>query len=268
MRSRIRFAITVAALAAASALFIATPGAIATQGQPILAGSQNTETAQTVLANTKWVSLNDCAAVNSTSASGLVACGIRGVDGFGTGAGVRGEGNTGVVGSGSDAGVRGSSPIHGVEGNGFTSGKGVFGQSSIGTGVFGETTGDFGIGVQGLTHGVGSAVFGEATGNGVGVFGKSDTSIALQGTSAEGTALRVNGKAKFSSSKTVTISGGTTSKTVTMSGVTASSMVLATAQQNAGVYVKAAVPAAGSFTIYLTGNAPAGGLKVAYFVLN
>ena len=45
--------------------------------------------------------------------------------------------STGVVGSGSDAGVRGSSPIHGVEGNGFTSGKGVFGQSSIGTGVFG-----------------------------------------------------------------------------------------------------------------------------------
>jgi len=34
------------------------------------------------------------------------------------------------------------------------------------------------------------------------------------------------------------------------------SMVLVTAQQNTGVYVKAAVPAAGSFTIYLTGNAP------------
>jgi hypothetical protein len=268
MTTRIRLAIIATALGAASALFIATPGAIATQGQPVLAGVQNTETSQTVLANTKWVSLNDCAAVNSTFASGFVACGIRGVEGLGTGVGVRGEGDTGVVGSGSDRGVLGSSPIHGVEGNGFTSGKGVFGQSSTGTGVFGETTGDSGIGVQGLTHGVGSAVFGEATGNGVGVFGKSDTSIALQGNSAQGTALQVNGKAKFSRSKTVTVSAGTTSKTVSLAGVTTSSMVLATAQQNASVFVKAAVPAAGSFTIYLNGNAPAGGLKVAYFVLN
>jgi hypothetical protein len=266
--TRTRLAITATALAAVSALFIATPSAIATQGQPVLAGAQNTETSETVLTNTKWVSLNDCVAVNSTFASGLVACGIRGVEGLGTGIGVKGIGPTGVFGSGSDAGVVGSSPINGVEGNGFTSGRGVFGQSETGTGVFGEITGNTGIGVRGLTHGLGSAVFGEATGNGVGVFGKSDTSIALQGNSTEGTALQVNGKAKFSRSKTVTIGGGTTSKTVSMSGVTGSSMVLATAQQNAGVYVKAAVPAAGSFTIHLTGNAPAGGLKVAYFVLN
>ena len=45
-------------------------------------------------------------------------------------------------------------------------------------------------------------------------------------------------------------------------------MVLPTAQQNASVFVKAVVPASGSFTIRLTGNAPTGGLKVAYFVLN
>ena len=34
------------------------------------------------------------------------------------------------------------------------------------------------------------------------------------------------------------------------------------------VSVKAAVPGGGSFTIFLTGNAPAGGLRIAYFVLN
>ena len=45
-------------------------------------------------------------------------------------------------------------------------------------------------------------------------------------------------------------------------------MVVATAQQNGTVLVKAAVPAGGSFTIFLTGNAPGSGLKVAYFVLN
>jgi hypothetical protein len=45
-------------------------------------------------------------------------------------------------------------------------------------------------------------------------------------------------------------------------------MILAIAQQNANVIVNATVPAAGSLTTYLTGNAPANGLKVVYFVLN
>jgi hypothetical protein len=55
---------------------------------------------------------------------------------------------------------------------------------------------------------------------------------------------------------------------VSLPGVTTSSMVIATAQQNVNVLVKAAVPAGGSFKIFRNGNAPAGGLKVAYFVLN
>jgi hypothetical protein len=86
--------------------------------------------------------------------------------------------------------------------------------------------------------------------------------------SREGVRLEVNGKAKFSRSGTVTIASGTASKTVALGGVTASSMVVATAQQNGNVFVKAAVPAGGSFTIFLSGNAPGSGLKVAYFVLN
>jgi hypothetical protein len=53
-----------------------------------------------------------------------------------------------------------------------------------------------------------------------------------------------------------------------MPGVTSASMVLATAQQAKSAHVKAAVPGSGSFTIRLTGKAPTGGLKVAYFVLN
>ena len=31
--------------------------------------------------------------------------------------------------------------------------------------------------------------------------------------------------------------------------------------------VRSAVPASGSFTLHLTGKAPAGGLKIAYFIL-
>jgi hypothetical protein len=83
-----------------------------------------------------------------------------------------------------------------------------------------------------------------------------------------GIALQVHGRAKFSRSGTVVVGAGTASKAVTLSGTTGNSMILAIAQQNASVFVKATVPAAGSFTIYLTGNAPANGLKVAYFVLN
>ena len=53
MRTRIRVAITASALAAGAALFIATPGAIATQSQPVLAGAQNTEDFETIIANTE-----------------------------------------------------------------------------------------------------------------------------------------------------------------------------------------------------------------------
>jgi hypothetical protein len=51
--------------------------------------------------------------------------------------------------------------------------------------------------------------------------------------------------------------------------VTASSMVTATVQQTGGYFVQAAVPAAGSFTIYIN-KAPVSPatVKVAYLVLN
>jgi hypothetical protein len=176
------------------------------------------------------------------------------------GAGVYGESETGTgtYGLGGPTGVYGSGTNTGVEGS---TGNG-------GTGVYGHNSGSTGIGVWGQTGGTGSAVFGEATVNGAGVFGKSQTGSALRGDSPSGTALEVNGKAKFSRSGVVTVAAGTASKAVSLAGVTASSMVVATAQQNGSVFVKAAVPAAGSFTIFLNGNAPGSGLKVAYFVLN
>jgi hypothetical protein len=77
----------------------------------------------------------------------------------------------------------------------------------------------------------------------------------------------VTGTAVFSRSGSVTVVAGSSMRVVTLAGVTNSS-VLATAQQSKAVYVKAVVPAAGSFKIVLTGIAPTGGLKVAYSVLN
>ena len=382
MPTRIIMAITATALAAASALFIATPGAIATQGQPVLAGSQNTETYETLIVNPAWgVSLADCLASDGpTYPYGLVACGLDGIVGRGWSAGVTGEGTRsasgiGVFGRGSEFGVKG------------------YPSRTGGTGVFGGTTGSTGIGVWGQTAGTGSAVYGQATANGLGVNGVSAGGTGVQGqsdatngtglkgnavnggyakgvwgvsndgyggffeapgsvgygvyasggefgvkalggptgvygsgtsngvegdigaggtagvyghasgpagygvagsgptgvlaagsgigvdagsangigvkaASANGTALQVNGKAKFSRSNIVTVPAGSASTTVTLAGVTTASMVVATAQQNGNVFVKAAVPAGGSFKIFLNGNAPAGGLKVAYFVLN
>ena len=56
---------------------------------------------------------------------------------------------------------------------------------------------------------------------------------------------------------------------VTLAGVTATSMVTATVQQTGGFFVRAAVPATGSFTLYIN-KAPASPATVivAYLVLN
>jgi hypothetical protein len=140
--------------------------------------------------------------------------------------------------------------------------------SAGGTGVYGENSGSTGIGVWGRTGGTGSAVYGQATANGVGLNGVSASGIGVNASANGGIALQVQGRAKFSRSGIAIVAAGTASKTVTLSAVTSNSMILATAQQNVSQSVKAAVPGNGSFTIYLTGNAPGSGLKVAYFVLN
>ena len=139
------------------------------------------------------------------------------------------------------------------------------------TGVDGVSTGA-GDGVDGqANNSCCSAVYGLNDGTGNGVAGRADTGTGVLAASTNGTALKVSGKARFSRSGVVTITAGTDSVSVSLAKVTASSMILATAQQSSGVSVQAAVPAVpanGKFTIYLTGNAPAGGLSVAYFVLN
>jgi hypothetical protein len=137
-----------------------------------------------------------------------------------------------------------------------------------GTGVFGDSSFATGIGVEGDVTGSGSGVFGHATGAGVGVNGQSASGTGIYAQSSNGRALDVVGKARFSRSGVVTIAAGASSRTVHLAGVTRASMVLATAQQATAVFVQAAVPVAGTFSIQLTGPAPGGGLKVAYFVLN
>jgi hypothetical protein len=227
-----------AVLAGVVAGLTVTPAA-ADQGQPVLAGQVNTETSgATVVANTTSFGTGNCP---ESQRDGLFACGDTGVEGFGNNTGTFGEGPTGVWGRS---------------------------LNQDGTGVRGESTASTGIGVEGTVNGAGSAVYGLANANGVGVFGDTTNGTGVVARSTNGSALDVRGKAKFSRSGRVTIAAGATALKVTLAGVTTASMILATAQQDSTVAVRSAVPASGSFTIHLTGKAPAGGLKVAYFVLN
>jgi hypothetical protein len=323
VRIRLSAAGAVVALAVSVAVFAPTSGAVATQGQAIIAGVKHqSESEATTLYNSN--AAFDLCVPGGASGEGFAACGNIGVEGRGVsgansvlGTGVSGEGdvygvrgfsngdggntigvegvavNTGVYGStignttgigvwghtkGVGSGVYGEATPNGVgvvghggptgvSGNGTT--YGVEGSSGTGgTGVYGHNSANSGIGVWGQMGGVGTGVYGQSTAFGVGVLGDAPVGTGVQAKSTDGTALDVVGKATFSRSGVVTVVAGTSSKTVTLAGVTTSSMVLATAQQAKAVHVKAAVPGTGSFTIRLTGKAPVGGLKVAYFVLN
>jgi hypothetical protein len=144
-------------------------------------------------------------------------------------------GNTGVKGfSGGFAGPnRAKTGVHGYAAQDANS-RGVVGQSTLGQGVRGEATGGTG-----------------------GYF-----------TATIGTALQVSGKAKFSRSGKIPVAAGAASATKTLAGVTTASMILALfATNEAGVWVRAAVAGAGSFTIYFNTPLPTSA-SVAYFVLN
>ena len=82
------------------------------------------------------------------------------------------------------------------------------------------------------------------------------------------TALQVNGKVKLSRSGRKAIGKTATSLKVTMAGVTTASYVVATLQTSVtSCYVRAVVPASGSFTIYLS-KAPGKTVYVGYIVVN
>jgi hypothetical protein len=105
----------------------------------------------------------------------------------------------GVYATGGAVGVRAVGGPTGVSATGTS--RGVRGSTVSGSGVYGENTGSTGIGVEGRTSGVGSAVFGHATTNGVGVYGKSETGTGTYGVGGprgvygSGTATGVEGSA-------------------------------------------------------------------------
>lgn len=190
---------------------------------------------------------------------GETKSGVYGKSDNSLGYGVFGRGSswdvTGFVG-GSDVGAHGVSPSWmGVMGE-TTDGWGVVGTSGLVGFVLGQQarTGVYGVGAKGSSS--------------VGVRGDSANGTAGWFMSEDGTALRVDGKAKFSRSKRVTIPAGKSSLKVTLAGVTTSSLVFAVLHSNrSGTYVRAVVPATGSFVVHLN-RAVTSSTFVAYFVVN
>jgi hypothetical protein len=279
MKARATLASVLVLLALTAALvgIVASPAFAANcgngQGGALLLGCHdNTSTDETNV--TTSGSLGFRVHATGVGSAGIVGLGgSTGVSGGGDTYGVQGTGLTGVYGFGSSIGIEGRAPT-GVYGLGTSSGvEGSNEEGFAANGVYGHVDTPGTSGVYGLNVGTGYGVAGRASNvdGGTGVYGEAPNSavgIGVLAASGPGTALKVDGKAVFSRSGIETIQAGHDFRTVTLAGVTTASMILATSQQNKGVYVKAAVPGTGSFTIRLTSNAPSGGLKVAYFVLN
>jgi hypothetical protein len=149
---------------------------------------------------------------------------------------------------------------------------GVWGISSNGIGVVGVSSNSAtsrAAGVAGL--GTRCGVLGQAGSNAVNSIGVFANASSIGYSNA--TALAVDGVLRAKRAGRTLVAAGTRSKTITYSPLTSTSLVLATAQNKlAGtiavqtVIVKTTEPT--SFTIWLTANAPAGGMPVAWFVVD
>lgn len=131
------------------------------------------------------------------------------------------------------------------------------------TGVWGDSP-DIGV------YGTGS--IGVSGRGSIGVFGQSTNSsfpgVVANGATASSPALEVNGKVKFNRAGRKTIGAGKSTLVVNMAGVTSTSKVLAVLNSNrSSRYVRAVVPAAGKFTIYLNSSVSSS-TYVAYFVFD
>jgi len=152
---------------------------------------------------------------------------------------------------------------------------GVVGHSTSGPGMVGRSVSS--AGVQGYSEtDAGVNGFGPlgvwASGDQVGVTGNSTDGTGILAWSSSGTALQVDGKAKFARAGKVSVPAGKSYADISVSGgLTSKSVVLATLQTHrAGVAVAAVrvnYPSAGKARIYLTkvGSTSSGSL-VGWFV--
>jgi len=302
---RSRRAVLAAALGGLGALVasrLTTPEATnAANGDPVVAGTTNTSTAETSLATSGGFT-----AIYANSPTGT---GLRGVS-------LSGDptinppptANTGVVGISGDttyvADNTGRTGIYGFS-NTDVDANGIWGDSVVGTGIYGTgDTGVYGSGYWGV-YGTGPiGVMGDGWSTDTGVYGFSGETpppVALAGVAVQATAgrnaaialnaralgpstaaqiavnataasghiaLNVTGKTKFSRSGRATVNAGASSKKVSMSGVSTSSYVIATLQsKRTGVHVAYVVPSTNYFTIYLNKTVTSSA-TVGFLVIN
>ena len=278
---RSRRAVLGAAIGGAAALAATTvtrpTGVQAADGDTALIGAVNEGTAVTVFEN------QDAAATSLEGRHAGAGTGVSGTSFTGPGVEARatqmdplamGSNTTALWAvTGSAAGVATNTSETGVYGYADTSGgsAGVWGDTHNGTGVFGSgSVGVYGLGNYGVIGDVGPTgvgvygwtgeAYAPAPPMGVGVYARAETSSQV--------ALQVAGKVKLSRSGRTSIGSTATTKTISMAGVTTSSYIVATMQTNvSGVYVRAVVPASGSFKIYLS-KAAGKTVVVGYVVIN
>lgn len=251
---RTRRSLLTAAAGGAAALAVSAikpGGAAAGIDEPVLQDQNNATAALTSVSNA--TNGGDAFAANATgdgtgsAGNSGTGIGVMGVSADSTDPATNTD-NAGVVGVAGDTGNLASNfALTGVYGvsdpspdpENFTA-AGVWGDSGdigvIGSGSIG-VLGDGGAGVIGVT----------ASPFGFGVLAESDD--------VDGLGLGVIGKAVFTRSGKVTVKAGNKSKVVNLPDCTAQTLVIAVLANNRdGRYVRAAVPSAGSFKIYLNAN--------------
>jgi hypothetical protein len=298
---RSRRAILAGALGGAGALLAHSLGRAtpvrAADGDPLeLGAANNAASLPTVLTSTASPGLSvitDAGVTGRTALEGTSATGM-GVVGISNGpfdpSTGRSAGVVGLAGGGGallpdqnidETGVYGAADVS-------LASAGVWGDSSQGIGVVG--TGDWGVygfganagsvGVVGDAGGTSTAVYGfageeqpAAPASGTGVMGRAGVGasygVVAAAAASNQFALYVAGRLRLNGAGGRTTFGSTaTSKKILLAGVSTSSFVVATIQTSiAGCYVRAVVPAAGSFTIYLS-KAPGKTAVVGYIVAN
>lgn len=132
----------------------------------------------------------------------------------------------------------------------------------IAVGVQGQSD-DWGVYGSGTVGVYGFGAFGV-----VGESGTANAGVLALGQSATDLALDVRGKVKFSRSGVAGVTAGNSVRVVTFPGVTGNSQVMAVMKTNrSNRWVRAVVPGAGKFTIYLNASVTAT-TYVSFFILD
>jgi len=240
---RTRRSLLTAAAGGAAALAVGAikpAGVAAGVAEPVLQDQDNATVLPTGVTNAS----DDSTALYGTGSTGI---GVKGRSTT-TSDPVNNVRNAGVVGiSGDENDIASNIALTGVYGYADTTPDE---ENAVGSGVWGDSPdiGVFGGGSIGVEGVGGFGVVGLTSAqDGAGVFAESTVNDAV--------ALAVLGRAVFSRSGRATVNAGSKKEVVNLAACTANTLVIAVLAQNRdGRYVRAAVPEAGKFTIYLNAN--------------